>query len=55
MHSATWAIALLGGLGIVISALVYGALVNRRCDLLSKSTKQEKADEMAMRRDVLHE
>ena len=55
MQSATWALALLGGAGVVISALVYGALINRRCDFVLKPTEQEKADEMAMRRELLHE
>jgi hypothetical protein len=55
MQSATWAIALLGGAGFVISALVYGALINRRCDLIMKPTKQEKADERAIRTELLHE
>jgi hypothetical protein len=55
MQSATWAIALLGGAGFVISALVYGALVNRRCDLVVKPTKEERAEELAMRRELLHE
>jgi hypothetical protein len=49
MHSANWALALLGGLGIVISALVYGALINRRSDFVMKPTKQENAEEMAIR------
>jgi hypothetical protein len=55
MHSANWALALLGGLGIVISALVYGALINRRSDFVMKPTKQEKADEMVIRRELLRE
>lgn len=55
MYSATWALALLGGLGFVISALVYGALLNRRCNLVVKPTKEERADELAVRRELFHE
>lgn len=55
MDSATWALALLGGAGIVISAVVYGALINRRCDFVMKPTKQEKADELSMRSELLRD
>jgi hypothetical protein len=55
MHSVTWALTLFGGLGIVLSALVYGALINRRCDFLMKPTKRERADERSMRSELLRE
>jgi hypothetical protein len=55
MHSAPWALALLGGAGFIISALVYGALINRRCDLVMQPTKQERADEIAMRKELVHD
>lgn len=55
MESASWAVALIAGAGIVISALVYGALLNRRCNLVVKPTKEERADELAIRRELFHE
>lgn len=55
MLSAIWALALIGGATFVVAALVYGALTNRRCDLIMEPSKQEKADELAMRKEWLSE